>query len=632
MQEILSEIAKAPREPNFPFPGERPTITLPQSASTQSLLKDAEAYAKKSQYFQAWALLDTALQAGATDAALLSRALEYASMIHRHQPVKAYLETLRKQDALTSDNLIHAAIVIAEHLEFEPAEQLLQAAFEHAEHASWHIAYGFFHEKRQQYNWAKTAYKLALRHGDNPLQAQVGLARIALFQKDFASARNTLEALTERSSTEALFIEGLLAYTADEDLTHAEKALARAVQQSPHALQAWLWLGHVRLQAKHYTTAEYAYRHAWMLLPDTFDTCYHLGKVYFEMDQLHVAIPLLEVATAQAPHLEIIASALAKAYDKAGRTQEAARVREQLGVSQDASEPTAPAVESAVKPTPEPAPTLSKPPSSPPVEPAPQASSRVNINEFQNLSENLTEDASKVHREHLALSAEQMPGPNYRQYLRTMHQWMRPKRYMEIGIETGETLAFCEPGTQGFGIDPDPRLRVELPETTRVFPVTSDAFFEHEDVQKVLGGSLDFVFIDGLHVFSQVLRDFINVEKYSTKKTVVLFHDCYPIDEITQRSKRETFFWTGDPWKIVPCLKACRPDLEVLTIKTQPSGLAMVLGCDPSNTSLDDNYDEIVKKFDNLHYNDIEANKDEALNAVANDWGHVRSRILAHWA
>ena len=62
--------------------------------------------------------------------------------------------------------------------------------------------------------------------------------------------------------------------------------------------------------------------------------------------------------------------------------------------------------------------------------------------------------------------------------------------------------------------------------------------------------------------------------------SIILIHDTLPLDEVTQRPEREKGFYTGDVWKIVPCLRALRPDLEVFTIATPSSGLTVVAGLD----------------------------------------------------
>src|SRR5450631_1084438 len=47
---------------------------------------------------------------------------------------------------------------------------------------------------------------------------------------------------------------------------------------------------------------------------------------------------------------------------------------------------------------------------------------------------------------------------------------------------------------------------------------------------------------------------------------------------LAQTRARDTDFHTGDVWKTVLCLKHYRPDLDVFTIATPPTGLTVVTG------------------------------------------------------
>ena len=58
--------------------------------------------------------------------------------------------------------------------------------------------------------------------------------------------------------------------------------------------------------------------------------------------------------------------------------------------------------------------------------------------------------------------------------------------------------------------------------------------------------------------------------------------------------------WTGDVWKIIPCLKAIRPDLEIITFPVSPSGLAMVRKLDPKSRVLATQFDTITSHFFDL--------------------------------
>lgn len=202
------------------------------------------------------------------------------------------------------------------------------------------------------------------------------------------------------------------------------------------------------------------------------------------------------------------------------------------------------------------------------------------------------------------LTAErEMPGEDYYFWLQRFHELLCPSSYVEIGLGHGRSLALAGPKTKAIGIDPYQGLWKHLnyvsPHTpATLFPLTSDDFFAQHDLASVLGQpTFDLAFIDGLHLFEQVLKDFINLERYARKDSVVLIHDCLPIAPIVAERERCTGFWTGDVWRIIPCLKTFRPDLEIFTIPTKPSGLGVVTNLDATSTVLSDNYDDIVRYY-----------------------------------
>ena len=165
---------------------------------------------------------------------------------------------------------------------------------------------------------------------------------------------------------------------------------------------------------------------------------------------------------------------------------------------------------------------------------------------------------------------------------RPIPQSLRPQTYVEIGVRWGNSLAIAGSGTRAIGIDPRPRIEVDLVSHPKLFPMPSDDFFESFDLLKELEGPrLALAFIDGLHVFEQVLRDFIHLERYADKRTIVLIHDCLPIARLAANREPMTQFWSGDVWKIIPCLKKYRPDLKIGIIPARPSGLGVVTNLDP---------------------------------------------------
>lgn len=241
----------------------------------------------------------------------------------------------------------------------------------------------------------------------------------------------------------------------------------------------------------------------------------------------------------------------------------------------------------------------------------------------------LTFDRDLV-RAHVGLATLRFPGDFYYVWLDRFYTGLRPQSVLEIGVFDGQSIARVRPPTLAIGVDPEPRLAYSLTAQTHIFTETSDAFFARGGPDALLAGRpLGVGFIDGLHLYEQALKDFINLERYCGPRSVILFHDTVPLDEPTQTRARDTTFHTGDVWKVVPCLKHYRPDLDVFTIATPWTGLTVVTGLDPASRVLADRYDEAVARFIDAPFADIRDRLDSALNIVSNDWNVVSARLRA---
>ncbi len=204
-----------------------------------------------------------------------------------------------------------------------------------------------------------------------------------------------------------------------------------------------------------------------------------------------------------------------------------------------------------------------------------------------------------------ALASLRLPGPPYREVLKRLHELTQPRSYLEIGVETGATLAFARTAERAIGIDPDAsKLRPELvPPRARVFHETSDDFFAKRTRTEVLGPHrLDMAFIDGMHWFEYALRDFINVEAWSEPNGTIVLHDCLPIFPLTASRERRTKFWVGDVWKVVVILRELRPELSVKVVATAPSGLCVVRGLDPKSGVLRERLAEVTARYRDAPY------------------------------
>ncbi|MGA3210477.1 MAG: class I SAM-dependent methyltransferase [Terriglobales bacterium] len=231
---------------------------------------------------------------------------------------------------------------------------------------------------------------------------------------------------------------------------------------------------------------------------------------------------------------------------------------------------------------------------------------------------------------HLAQSARAFPGPDYYIVLHWVHQYLRPERYLEIGVRSGESLRAALPETKCLGIDPEPQVGATTDSRLQICRMTSDDFFAHHSLQEVWQSpTFDLAFIDGLHLFEQTLQDFMNLERTATRKSLILLHDCIPLDAVTCARDRTTHFYSGDVWKAVHCLRRMRPDLKLTIVRTAPTGLCLVGNLNPASEVMSSAYEEIKRKYLPLMFGDYLALRHEMPAMIDNTPEAVRSCLEA---
>ncbi|MEM6824653.1 MAG: class I SAM-dependent methyltransferase [Pseudomonadota bacterium] len=194
-------------------------------------------------------------------------------------------------------------------------------------------------------------------------------------------------------------------------------------------------------------------------------------------------------------------------------------------------------------------------------------------------------------------------GMRYQRFLDSVHARHRFEWYLEIGARRGRTFRATRSRT--IAVDPYFRLGQDPLGTKgelHLFQSTSDAFFESGFLERN-GIAVSMAFLDGMHLFEFLLRDFANTERAATPGSIIALHDCYPSNtEMTTRDldNLPNGPWTGDVWKLVPILAEYRPDLKLTALDCRPSGLLLVSRLDPENRSLTEHYDEIVARFGGL--------------------------------
>ncbi|MBH9577223.1 class I SAM-dependent methyltransferase [Inhella proteolytica] len=231
-------------------------------------------------------------------------------------------------------------------------------------------------------------------------------------------------------------------------------------------------------------------------------------------------------------------------------------------------------------------------------------------------------------RQHFAQARARFPGPGYLEWLQFFQQFAAPASYLEIGVETGASFAFAQAPTLAVGVDPQLDIQYALRARSKLFQLTSGAFFAQPDLDAVFEGrGIELAFIDGLHTFDQALIDFRHIEQHAQRHTIVLFHDTFPLAPLTASRQRESIFWCGDTWKAIVLLQRHRPDLQVFTLPTYPSGLTVVTRLDPHSRLLGARFDALCEEAMHWRFEDFQGELGRHLNEIPNEAEQVVRRL-----
>ena len=171
------------------------------------------------------------------------------------------------------------------------------------------------------------------------------------------------------------------------------------------------------------------------------------------------------------------------------------------------------------------------------------------------------------------------------EFLAALHAALKPKIYLEIGVQYGSSLVLAEAADVAYGIDPEPLLLMtpmnQLP-NQRVHTMTSDQFFE----EQYLTEPIDLAFIDGSHLFEDAMCDFVNVQKRMRPGGAIVFDDVLPYNEAIASRVQPPGDWTGDVWKCYFMLdqmyeSGLIPSRPIL-VDTWPTGTMVMLNVEPT--------------------------------------------------
>lgn len=188
---------------------------------------------------------------------------------------------------------------------------------------------------------------------------------------------------------------------------------------------------------------------------------------------------------------------------------------------------------------------------------------------------------------------------DYLQLLTRLHAGLTPEVYLEIGVARGDSLQLSRSCT--IAIDPVLRpIGAILPAKPwiKLYEQTSDAFFEQHGKASTLEGlRLDLAFIDGLHKFTQVVRDLENIERWGHSDTMVVIHDVIPQNTHEATRRMQEGEWTGDVWRVVPFLRQYRPDLTLQLVATLPTGVLLVSNLNQEDLGMTETAETLERSF-----------------------------------
>lgn len=194
-------------------------------------------------------------------------------------------------------------------------------------------------------------------------------------------------------------------------------------------------------------------------------------------------------------------------------------------------------------------------------------------------------------------------GMRYLDFFRQLHDALLFDWYLEIGCRKGDSFAPVRSKT--IAVDPFFRAEINIigkKPALHVFQSTSDDFFasrflSRNDIR------LGLSFLDGMHLYEYLLRDFMNAEADSDPNGVIMMHDCVPYGPGMMSRDLDNLpkgAWTGDVWKLIPILQTWRPDLKLTILDCRPTAVVCVSNLAPGNRVLQDNHDRIRAEFDAL--------------------------------
>ncbi len=165
--------------------------------------------------------------------------------------------------------------------------------------------------------------------------------------------------------------------------------------------------------------------------------------------------------------------------------------------------------------------------------------------------------------------------------------------YLEIGCQADVNFSKVKVQNR-IGVDP---------QSGGTHRMTSDEFFRQNK------STFDLIFIDGLHIYEQVIKDIDNSLKVLNKNGIILVHDCLPSKIWHQTIPQTHSSWNGDVWKSIVKSRST-DDIDTFTIKAD-QGLGLIFK--RKNTDL---LNHKITNFKKLTFKDYYQNHEKFMRLV----------------
>lgn len=176
----------------------------------------------------------------------------------------------------------------------------------------------------------------------------------------------------------------------------------------------------------------------------------------------------------------------------------------------------------------------------------------------------------------------------YTEYLKALHHYIKPRHYLEIGVNDGLSFSLADKDISAHGVDTKIKIQGSS-DGHKLYEMTSDEYFARE-----LNKKTQLSFVDGLHTAKQAFIDFVNCYNSTELHGVIVIDDICPESLFSCQPFRVDSIWHGDVLRIITMITNIYPGIILNIINCWPGGLAVVRKENVGHLTIPNNIEEII--------------------------------------